>query len=66
VLPREQAIAAIKDAIRETYGKRGEAAVDRRATGCICDHQTVTKKLGEQPGPLCAERTISTFPKSSL
>ena len=27
VLPREQAIAAIKTAIRETYGKRGEAVV---------------------------------------
>jgi pyruvate-ferredoxin/flavodoxin oxidoreductase len=27
VLPREQAIEAIKDAIRETYGKRGEAIV---------------------------------------
>ena len=29
VLPREQAIAAIKDAIRKTYGKRGAAVVDR-------------------------------------
>ncbi len=27
ILPREEAIAAIKDAIRETYGKRGEAVV---------------------------------------
>jgi pyruvate-ferredoxin/flavodoxin oxidoreductase len=27
VLPREQAIAAIKDAIKKTYGKRGEAVV---------------------------------------
>jgi pyruvate-ferredoxin/flavodoxin oxidoreductase len=27
VLPREQAIVAIKDAIRDTYGKRGEAVV---------------------------------------
>jgi pyruvate-ferredoxin/flavodoxin oxidoreductase len=27
VLPREQAIEAIKDAIRDTYGKRGEAVV---------------------------------------
>jgi pyruvate-ferredoxin/flavodoxin oxidoreductase len=27
VLPREEAIAAIKDAIRETYSKRGEAVV---------------------------------------
>ena len=27
VLPREQAIEAIKNAIRETYGKRGEAVV---------------------------------------
>ena len=25
VLPREEAIAKIKDAIRKTYGKRGEA-----------------------------------------
>ncbi len=29
VLPREQAITAIKDAIRETYGKRGEAVVQK-------------------------------------
>jgi pyruvate-ferredoxin/flavodoxin oxidoreductase len=29
VLPREQAIAAIKNAIRETYGKRGEAIVTK-------------------------------------
>jgi pyruvate-ferredoxin/flavodoxin oxidoreductase len=29
VLPREQAIAAIKDAIRKTYGKRGQAVVDK-------------------------------------
>ncbi|HWQ24747.1 MAG TPA: pyruvate:ferredoxin (flavodoxin) oxidoreductase [Gaiellaceae bacterium] len=40
ILPREQAIAAIKDAIRATYGKRGEtvlarnfAAVDRALEG---------------------------------
>ena len=29
VLPREQAIASIKDAIRKTYGKRGQAVVQR-------------------------------------
>ncbi len=29
VLPREQAIAAIKDAIRKTYGKRGESVVQK-------------------------------------
>lgn len=29
VLPREQAIHAIKNAIRETYGKRGEAVIDK-------------------------------------
>jgi pyruvate-ferredoxin/flavodoxin oxidoreductase len=29
VLPREEAIEAIKDAIRETYGKRGEAVVQK-------------------------------------
>ncbi|HUV27512.1 MAG TPA: pyruvate:ferredoxin (flavodoxin) oxidoreductase [Anaerolineales bacterium] len=29
VLPREQAIKAIKDAIQKTYGKRGEAVVKR-------------------------------------
>ena len=29
VLPREQAIAAIKNAIRGTYGKRGEAVVEK-------------------------------------
>ncbi len=29
VLPREQAVAAIEDAIRRSYGKRGEAVVQR-------------------------------------
>jgi pyruvate-ferredoxin/flavodoxin oxidoreductase len=29
VLPREQAIEAIKNAIRETYGKRGDAVVEK-------------------------------------
>jgi pyruvate-ferredoxin/flavodoxin oxidoreductase len=29
VLPREEAITAIKDAIRETYGKRGEGVIER-------------------------------------
>jgi len=29
VLPRDEAIAAIKDAIKKTYGKRGQAVVDR-------------------------------------
>jgi pyruvate-ferredoxin/flavodoxin oxidoreductase len=29
VLPRQQAIAAIKNAIRKTYGKRGEAVVNK-------------------------------------
>ena len=29
VLPREQAIEAIKDAIRDTYGKRGEAVIQK-------------------------------------
>jgi len=29
VLPRDEAIPAIKDAIRETYGKRGEAVLER-------------------------------------
>jgi len=29
ILPREQAIGAIKDAIKKTYGKRGEAVVRR-------------------------------------
>jgi len=29
VLPREQAITAIKNAIRKTYGKRGQAVVDK-------------------------------------
>jgi pyruvate-ferredoxin/flavodoxin oxidoreductase len=29
ILPREQAIAAIKDAIKKTYGKRGEAVIQK-------------------------------------
>jgi pyruvate-ferredoxin/flavodoxin oxidoreductase len=29
ILPQERAVAAIKDAIRDTYGKRGEAVLER-------------------------------------
>ena len=32
VLPRDEAVAAIKKAIRETYGKRGEAVVEKNFT----------------------------------
>ena len=33
VLPRDEAIAAIKDAIEKTYGKRGEAVVQEELRG---------------------------------
>ena len=33
VLPREEAIAAIKKAIQNTYGKRGEAVVQKKLLG---------------------------------
>ena len=49
VLPREEAIEAIKDAIRETYGKRGEAVVAKKL--CCC---------GPGAGHLC---TRSPFPR---
>ena len=40
VLPRDQAIASIKDAIRKSYGKRGEAIVRRNfeAVDCALDN----------------------------
>ena len=64
VLPRERAIAAIKDAIRATYGKRGEAvlernfaAVDRALEGLhevdVPSHATATARVHE-PVPASA------------
>ena len=41
-LPRDQAIAAIKDAIRETYAKRGEAVVQKN---CAAVDQTLEHLL---------------------
>ena len=40
ILPREEAIAKIKDAIRKTYGKRGEAVVQKNfaAVDAALDH----------------------------
>ena len=39
VLPREEAIAAIKYAIKKTYGKRGEAVVQEELRGGGCGPQ---------------------------
>jgi pyruvate-ferredoxin/flavodoxin oxidoreductase len=56
VLPREQAITAIKDAIRKTYGKRGEAVVKR-------NFEAVDKTLANLfevkiPGEVTSQLTI--------
>jgi Pyruvate/2-oxoacid:ferredoxin oxidoreductase gamma subunit len=48
VLPRDEAIAAIKDAIKKTYGKRGEKVVQQNFAAVDNPGQPVR---GEVPGP---------------
>jgi len=58
VLPRDQAIAAIKKAIAKTYGKRGEAVVKKNcaAVDASLDH------LHELPVPATATTTTIPLP----
>jgi pyruvate-ferredoxin/flavodoxin oxidoreductase len=58
VLPREEAIGAIKDAIKKTYGKRGEAVVLRNYDAV---NQTL-QYLREVPVPAAATSTIGLRP----
>jgi pyruvate-ferredoxin/flavodoxin oxidoreductase len=62
VLPREQAIAAIKQSIKKTYGKRGEAVVQR-------NFQAVDQTLAHLysvPVPGLLQRTQTTQRERSL
>ena len=43
VLPREEAIAAIKHSIEKTYGKRGEAIVQKNLRPWTSRWRTCTK-----------------------
>jgi pyruvate-ferredoxin/flavodoxin oxidoreductase len=58
VLPKEQAISAIKNAIRKTYGKRGQAMVDKNFAAV---DQTLAK-LFEVKVPIEALSTIDLQP----
>ncbi len=58
VLPREQAIEAIKNAIRETYGKRGEAVV---AKNFIAVDHTLSH-LHQVPVPSVATSRLRVLP----
>ena len=53
VLPREEAIAAIKRAIQKTYGKRGEAVVQKNFAAVDASiaqlHEVKVPRAGEQP-----------------
>jgi pyruvate-ferredoxin/flavodoxin oxidoreductase len=61
VLPRDEAIAQIKDSIRKTYGKRGETVVQQnfRAVDQTLDnlHEVV---VAPTPGVETARRAVST------
>ncbi len=61
VLPREEAIAEIKKSIQKTYGKRGEAVVERNFEAV--DHTLA--ELYEVKYPLTATSTISIQPAIS-
>ena len=70
VLPREEAIAAIKNAIEKTYGKRGEAVVQKNfaAVDAALAHLhevTVPASGHEQPfdtaPPVRCERRPSSY-----
>ena len=58
VLPREEAIAAIKNAIRKAYGRKGGAVVERNfaAVDAALDHlheaKVPTELTGAEPPPL--------------
>jgi pyruvate-ferredoxin/flavodoxin oxidoreductase len=61
ILPQEEAIAAIKDAIREAYGKRGEAVLERNFAAV--DHALEGLHEVEVPtGAISALRTGALVP----
>ena len=68
VLPREEAIEAIKDAVRDTYGKRGEAvveknfaAVDRHScSSAPCERSGASVERFESSAPGATEGSLSS------
>jgi pyruvate-ferredoxin/flavodoxin oxidoreductase len=56
VLPRDEAIAAIKDAIKKTYGKRGEAVVQRNFAAVDQTLENLHKV--QYPGKVTSEQEI--------
>ena len=62
VLPREQAIEAIKNAIRETYGKRGEAVV---AKNFVAVDQTLShlQQVAVPSTATCGLRVLPPVPE---
>jgi pyruvate-ferredoxin/flavodoxin oxidoreductase len=61
VLPREEAIAAIKRAIQKTYGKRGEAVVQKNFAAV----DTSLANLHEVTVPAKASSTLTVLPPVS-
>ncbi|NLI00198.1 MAG: pyruvate:ferredoxin (flavodoxin) oxidoreductase [Chthonomonadales bacterium] len=61
VLPRDEAIAQIKNAIKKTYGKRGEAVVQKNyaAVDAALEHLHEVKIPGREPGSLRMPPVVS-------
>src|SRR5436189_6121121 len=60
VLPREEAIAAIKKAIKKTYGKRGEAVVQKNyaAVDAALSHLHEVKVPAQVPATFAMRPTV--------
>ncbi len=58
VLPRDEAIAAIKEAIRKTYGKKGEAVVAKNEAAV----DAALAALHEIPVPAAVSTTVGRLP----
>ena len=69
VLPREEAIDAIKYAIKKTYGKRGEAVVQKNFAAVDAAAQPPARSQGPGQGHLarstCGPRSRPPRPSSS-
>ncbi len=61
VLPKDEAIAQIKNAIKKTYGKRGEAVVQKNyaAVDAALEHLHEVKIPGREPGSLRMPPVVS-------
>ncbi len=67
VLPREEAIDAIKHAIEKTYGKRGEAVVQKNFAAVDAAlshlHEVKVPADGQQPLSICVRRCPADAPE---